>query len=294
MSASVCLHIFSFAYSLVRSLRPRAGCACIHEHVYIHAAGRRHNELEQKTKWSENHRRRLRYLSCRTSISISQRAISLAKLKILSLHHHRHRRRPRSPRRRRRRYIVAMILIFLFLRTRCLSKKWWKRHEEKMRKKEREKERWREKKEGYRIGKKDEGSFCMLLLLVLLVAGSALFPKKIKQPTVPLLSFFFLLLSLSFFFCICACMSDLPLSLLPSQMVSILLFVSQFNWLCPVIATQYSVLLNVNLHEIYLYSSIFLDTFIHPNISIYEYIINQDIAESIEYHLTRFLLSLMC
>jgi hypothetical protein len=34
--------------------------------------------------------------------------------------------------------------------------------------------------------KKNEGSFYMLLLLLL--AGSALFPKKIKQPTVPPLS----------------------------------------------------------------------------------------------------------
>ena len=103
---------------------------------------------------------------------------------------------------------------------------------------EREKESDDEKKkEGYRIGKKDEGSFCMLLLLVLLVAGSALFPKKIKQPTVSLLSFFFLLFSLaasfsvyvracqishshssllkwSLFFCLCLNLTDFVLLLL--------------------------------------------------------------------------------
>jgi hypothetical protein len=55
----------------------------------------------------------------------------------------------------------------VLLAVRFLCKKLWKRHEEKI----------KENRKGRKIGKKkNEGSFCMLLLLLLV--GLALFPKK--------------------------------------------------------------------------------------------------------------------
>jgi len=70
--------------------------------------------------------------------------------------------------------VVVVIILLLVPVAYSLSKKWWKRHEEKMRK--------RGEKDGEWQKKKNEGSFCMLLFPLL--AGSALFPKKIKQSTV--------------------------------------------------------------------------------------------------------------
>jgi hypothetical protein len=74
--------------------------------------------------------------------------------------------------------VGIVIIILLLLAAGCLSNERWKRHEGKMR----ERGRKRDGKEMENGKKKNEGGFCVLLLLFL--SGSALFPKKIKQPTV--------------------------------------------------------------------------------------------------------------